>query len=101
MSLEPVAESEMDGHYKRDKQYPLTVRCDDIEIPAVSSEIIMWDGGGREYPHVHFCCPQCGEMNNFDLESTDTNPRFAVCDLCLWDSPVWVKWHYAGFGEAS
>jgi transcription elongation factor Elf1 len=53
-----------------------------------------WQGdNGRSYPHLRFKCPRCSIEHNVDLYPGDSNPRFASCDTCGWDSVVWIRWN--------
>lgn len=92
ISLEAVSATEFDEDDRRDLSLPLEITAETMEIPVVSSEIHLWDGGDRLYPHLHFTCPRCQRVHNVDLEDDDPNPRFGSCDSCGWQSLVWIEW---------
>lgn len=65
----------------------------DREVPTIDGVIKDWESDdGATYPHLHYVCPRCSMEHNVDLLPEDTNPRFACCDTCRWDSVVWVRW---------
>lgn len=92
MSLDELGKCDLDQHYLRDLDLPLTITEEEIGIPLIESEIQMWDGGDELYPHLHFTCPRCHRMHNTDLEGGDPNPKLACCDSCSWESLVWLSW---------
>jgi len=93
MSLGSLSESEMDEHFARDPNLALQIEEKTMDIPLVTSEIVMWDGGDGQYPHLHFICPRCKDEQNVDLYDSDENPRFACCDYCGLNAPVWIQWN--------
>ena len=95
ISLEAVSAEDFDEHGCRDLSLPLEITVERMEIPIVSSEIHLWDGGDRLYPHLHFTCPRCRQVHNADLEDDDPNPRWGSCDSCSWESLVWIEWDEA------
>jgi len=92
ISLEKVAPVDFDDHHGRDPSLPLEIVAEELDIPLVPSEIELWDGGDRLYPHLHFTCPRCQQLQNADLNDGDANPRLGCCDSCGWDSLVWIEW---------
>ncbi len=105
MSLDPITEADMQDHYARNLQLPIHIKSETLNVPVVSSQIIMWEGlsekGSELVPHLHFTCPQCQDVHNVDLEEGDSNPRFACCNSCVWDSLVWIEWNEAELKEKS
>lgn len=63
------------------------------DVPTVAGRVELWDGcDGKRYPHIHYVCPRCSHEQNVDLHDGDSNPRFACCDSCSWDSVVLIQW---------
>ncbi len=93
ISLVPMRNVDLDHLFARDHRLSLCIKQEISEIPLITSEIVMWDGGDGLYPHLHFTCPRCSEIHNVDLEENDPNPRFGCCDSCSWDSLVWIAWN--------
>lgn len=78
----------------------LPVGCvvDEIErvVPTVAGRVERWqDDEGAFRPHVHYVCPRCSNEQNFDLLPDEPNPRFACCDVCGWNSVVWIRWTHS------
>lgn len=96
ISIDDLASDDLDDHYRRDRSIPLTITEERVDIPFIDSEIHMWTSlseyGETLAPHLHFNCPRCNRVHCTDLEDGDPNPRFAVCDSCLWESLVWLNW---------
>jgi hypothetical protein len=95
VSLDEIFAEEWDGHEWRDQSQPLLIDLEHRAIPVVPAEIVMWEGSEEEavlYPHLHYTCPRCRQMQNADLYDADPNPRFACCDSCRWDSLIWLAW---------
>src|SRR5690349_4622200 len=64
-----------------------------LDVPTVAGVLELWDGNdGKKHPHLHYVCPRCSVEHNVDLNNGDSNPRFACCDSCGWDSVVWIRW---------
>jgi hypothetical protein len=85
LSPEPVAEDEFSASCTIDE-----IKCD---VPEVRGEIKHWSGSdGESYPHLHYVCPRCSREQNVDLCIAESNPRFACCDSCGWDSVVLIRW---------
>jgi hypothetical protein len=61
-------------------------------VPVVPGKIEMWESSGGHAPHIRYECPICKQSVNTDLYENDPNPRFAWCDLCQWDSVMWIRW---------
>jgi hypothetical protein len=95
ISLEKVSPREFRNHHRRNRSLRLQIVAKTLEIPVVPSEIELWDGGDRLYPHLHFTCPRCQRVHNVDLSDDDPNPRLGVCDSCDWESLVWIEWDEA------
>jgi hypothetical protein len=100
ISIEPISADDWDDHGWRDQSLPLQIQIERLSVPVLPTEVVMWEGGDGDstalYPHLHYTCPKCRQMQNVDLYDTDPNPRFACCDICGWDSIVWLAWDYAG-----
>ena len=100
ISLEPISADDWDDHDWRDRSLPLRIDLERLSAPVLPTEVVMWEGddGGSTtlYPHLHYTCPRCHQIQNVDLYETDSNPRFACCDICSWDSIVWLEWDYSG-----
>ena len=96
VSIEPIPVDQFDEHSWRDLRHPLIVETERRDIAVLPTETVMWEGDDgdtiRLYPHLHFTCPRCHQMQNIDLYDTDPNPTFACCNTCLWDSPIWLAW---------
>ena len=85
LSLDPVD----------DREFASSCSFDIIQqdVPTVAGRVELWDGGdGKQYPHIHYVCPRCRNEQNVDLSDGDSNPRFACCDSCSWDSVVLIQW---------
>ncbi len=92
VSLQKIEPNDLDDHYLRDMSLKLEISKEVVSIPVVRSRTEMWDGGDKQYPHLHFVCPICNEEHNTDLEEYDSNPKFTCCDSCSWNSLIWVNW---------
>jgi hypothetical protein len=100
ISVEPISADDWDDHDWRDDSLPLQIQIERLSVPVLPTEVVMWesgDGGSTTlYPHLHYTCPRCRQMQIVDLYDADPNPRFACCDICVWDSIAWLTWDYAG-----
>ena len=96
VSLNEIEVSDMDDHYARNIKLPIQIQQETIDIPVVSSKVVMWEAlteqGNEPLPHLHFCCPRCNEVHNVDLDLEETSPLFGCCDSCGWESLVWIEW---------
>lgn len=92
ISPDVITPEDLTEHHRRDLSLTLKIDQVVLDVPIVPSDIQMWDGGDKLYPHLHFTCPKCGGISNVDLEIETPNPRFACCDYCHWDSVLWVAW---------
>ncbi len=94
VSIDPILAEEWEEHSWRDHQQPLLIDVERRDIPVLQAEVVMWEGHDRDgvafYPHLHYTCPRCQQMQNVDKNSADENPRLACCDLCGWNSLVWL-----------
>ena len=99
ISPEPISVDDWDDHDWRDGSLPLQIHLERRTVPVLQTEVVMWEGSDGEsvslYPHLHYTCPRCQQMQNVDLYETDSNPRSACCDICRWGSIVWLAWDYA------
>ena len=68
------------------------VRVEKQPIPVVVGVVQIFDDGAEGAPHILYECPRCKHRLNADLYEKDPNPRFAWCDICQWDSVMWIKW---------
>jgi hypothetical protein len=68
------------------------------DVPFTVGRTEHWDGGGVDFPHVHYSCPHCGEEHNFDLDAKDPNPRIACCERSDVTSYTLVQWQPADVG---
>lgn len=103
ISPEPIRAEDWDDHGWRDHSLPLQIELERRSIPLLQADVVMWESFEDEssslYPHLHYSCPRCLQMQNVDLYETDPNPRFACCDICSWNSIVWLAWDCAGSSQ--
>ena len=92
ISLREVAAADFEEDECHGPSSALEIITETVEVPVVASEIHLWAGGARLYPHLHYTCPRCQQLQNSDLYDDDSNPRFGVCDSCSWESLVWIEW---------
>ena len=96
VTLEPVQADIFDDHQWRDHSLPLIILPERREVSFIPAQVEMWVSTDAESehdcPHLHYCCPLCGQPQNADLYATDVSPRFACCDRCGWDSLCWLDW---------
>ena len=85
MSPDPVDPSELSSGQ--------TVDCIQQDVPTVLGRVELWSGDDdKRYPHLHYVCPRCATEQNADLRDGDSDPRFACCDSCGWDSVVLITY---------
>ena len=103
VSCDPISADGFDEHSWRNLQHQIVVEPERRDLPVLMAEIVMWEGDDGDsatpHPHLHYTCPKCRQMQNVDLYDTDTNPRLVCCDICRWDSFVWLAWDSSAVGR--